>query len=73
MPAFLTFNGATRHEPRIDSWFECRPRALADIAARWFAVMRASGDDVTELLRDGHPTACVGDAAFGYVNIGFFR
>jgi hypothetical protein len=35
---------------------------------------------VTELLHDGHPTACVEDAAFGYVgvftahvNIGFFR
>ena len=33
-----------------------------------------------ELLHDGHPTACVGDAAFGYlnafrahVNAGFFR
>jgi hypothetical protein len=31
-------------------------------------------------LHDGHPTACVGDAAFGYVNalrahvnVGFFR
>ncbi|MCB9518451.1 MAG: DUF1801 domain-containing protein [Gemmatimonadales bacterium] len=31
--------------------------------------MRACGDDVTELLHDGHPTACVGDAAFGYVNV----
>ena len=41
--------------------------------------MRASGADVRELLHDGHPTACVGDAAFGYVNafrehvnVGFF-
>jgi hypothetical protein len=37
------------------------------------------GDDVRELLHDGHPTACVGDAAFAYVNafkahvnVGFF-
>ncbi|HEX8076264.1 MAG TPA: DUF1801 domain-containing protein, partial [Chthoniobacterales bacterium] len=37
-------------------------------------------DDVQELLHDGHPTACVGDAAFAYVNafkdhvnVGFFR
>jgi hypothetical protein len=37
------------------------------------------GEDVRELLHDGHPTACVGDAAFGYVNafkahvnVGFF-
>src|ERR1051325_5134094 len=42
--------------------------------------MRGCGADVTELLHDGHPTACVGDAAFGYVNvftshvnIGFFH
>lgn len=42
--------------------------------------MRGFGDDVRELLHDGHPTACVGDAAFGYVNafkshvnVGFFR
>ena len=53
---------------------------LGAIAHRWFEVMRASGDDVRELLHDGHPTACVGDAAFGYVNVftahvnvGFFR
>ena len=42
--------------------------------------MRDCGDDVRELLHDGHPTACVGDAAFAYVNafkahvnVGFFR
>ena len=31
--------------------------------------MRDGGDDVRELLHDGHPTACAGDAAFGYVNV----
>ncbi len=53
---------------------------LGRIARRWFEVMRERGDDVRELLHDGHPTACVGDAAFGYVNafkdhvnVGFFR
>jgi hypothetical protein len=42
--------------------------------------MRDCGDDVRELLHDGHPTACVADAAFAYVNafkahvnVGFFR
>jgi hypothetical protein len=42
--------------------------------------MRDCGDDVRELLHDGHPTVCVGDAAFAYVNafkahvnVGFFR
>jgi len=53
---------------------------LGAIAQRWFAVMRQCGDDVRELLHDGHPTACVDDAAFAYVNafgahvnVGFFR
>lgn len=42
--------------------------------------MRGCGEDVLELLHDGHPTACVADAAFGYVdaftghvNVGFFH
>ncbi|WP_284219945.1 DUF1801 domain-containing protein [Brevundimonas denitrificans] len=41
--------------------------------------MRACGPDVREVMHDGYPTACVGDAAFGYVgafkahaNVGFF-
>ena len=53
---------------------------LGAIARRWFEIMRDCGDDVRELLHDGHPTACVGEAAFGYVNafrahvnVGFFR
>ncbi len=53
---------------------------LGAIANYWFDVMRDCGDDVRELLHDGHPTACVADAAFGYVNafkahvnVGFFR
>jgi len=41
---------------------------LGVIAREWFEVMRACGEDVRELLHDGHPTACVADAAFGYVN-----
>lgn len=53
---------------------------LGEIAQRWFEIMRDCGDDVRELLHDGHPTACVGNAAFAYVNafrahvnVGFFR
>ena len=56
------------------------PGELGAIAQRWFEVMRDCGDDVRELLHDGHPTACLGDAAFSYVNafrahvnVGFFR
>ena len=80
MVTFLTFNGAARHDPQIDEWFNARRQDLAAIARLWFAEMRACGNDVTELLHDNHPTACVGDAAFGYVNlftghvnIGFFH
>jgi hypothetical protein len=50
-------------------WFDARRPDLAGIAREWFEEMRACGPDVTELLHDGHPTACVADAAFGYVNI----
>ena len=80
MSGFLRFDGAVRHQPQIDAWFDARRPDLAAIAREWFAVMRSCGQDVTELLHDGHPTACVGDAAFGYVNvftshvsIGFFH
>ena len=31
--------------------------------------MRQCGDEVTELLHDGCPVACLGDAPFGYVNV----
>jgi hypothetical protein len=67
--SFLTFDGAVRHQPLIDKWFDARRPELAAIARVWFAEMRICGEDVTELLHDGHPTACVADAAFGYVNI----
>lgn len=75
----LRFPGGLRHDPAIDAWFDARGE-LGAIAREWFGVMRDCGDDVRELLHDGHPTACVGDAAFGYVNafthhvnVGFFR
>ena len=42
--------------------------------------MRRCGGDVREVMHDGMPTACVDDAAFGYVNafkdhvnVGFFH
>lgn len=77
---FLRFDGAVRHQPRIDEWIDARPPELGAIARQWCDEMRKCGSDVTELLHDGHPTACVGDAAFGYVNvftshvnIGFFH
>ena len=76
----LRFPTAVKRDPAIELWMDEQPSELGLIARRWFEVMRDCGDDVRELLHDGHPTACVGDAAFGYVNaftahvnVGFFR
>src|SRR5689334_23447474 len=75
----LRFPSAVARDPAIDAWFDRRSPQLGAIARQWFLRMRACGPDVRELLHDGHPTACVGDAAFAYtnvftahVNVGFF-
>ena len=80
MQRLFRFPAAARRDPAVAAWFEARPGELGDIARRWFDAMRACGDDVRELLHDGQPTACVGDAAFAYVdaftahvNVGFFH
>ncbi len=72
--------GAIRRDPAVEAWLGAHSGELGDIARYWFEVMRQRGGDVRELLHDGHPTACVGDAAFGYVNaftghvnVGFFH
>jgi len=76
----LRFPSAVTRDPSIALWMRQHPGELGAVAERWFAAMRGCGDEVRELLHDGHPTACVGDAAFGYVNafrahvnVGFFR
>jgi hypothetical protein len=66
---YLTFNGTVKHDPAIDTWMKEQAGELGAIAQRWFAVMRQCGDEVRELLHDGCPTACLGDAPFGYVNV----
>lgn len=75
----FTLDGAKEDDPAVEAWFGTKPEALASIARRWFLVMRACGPDVLELLHDGHPTACIGNVALGYVNafgdhvnVGFF-
>lgn len=65
----LRFNGAVERDTAIDAWMKERPGELGNIAHTWFEVMRASGDEVRELLHDGCPVACLGDAPFGYVNV----
>jgi hypothetical protein len=65
----LRFNGAVKRDAAIDIWLSERAPELGAIARPWFVRMRECGRDVSELLHDGHPTACVGDVAFGYVNV----
>lgn len=66
---FLRFNGAVERDPAIHSWMKEHAGELGAIAHRWFDVMRECGDEVRELLHDGCPVACLGDAPFGYVNV----
>ncbi|HUQ89612.1 MAG TPA: DUF1801 domain-containing protein [Vicinamibacterales bacterium] len=80
MSQVLRFPGGVKRDPAIEIWMTEQPDELSEIARRWFEVMRACGNDVLELIHDDQPTACIGDAAFGYVdaftahvNVGFFR
>lgn len=80
MNALFRFASAVHRDAAIDRWLDERPGALGGVARRWVAALRACGPDVRELLHDGHPAACVEDAAFAYVdvfqahvNVGFFR
>jgi hypothetical protein len=66
---FLRFNGAVERAPAIDAWMKKHEGELGAIAHQWFDVMRKCGDEVRELLNDGCPVACLGDAPFGYVNV----
>jgi len=76
----LRFNGTLEHDPAIDAWMTEHGGELGAIAHEWFELMRKCGDEVRELLHDGCPVACLGDAPFGYVNVfsshvnvGFFQ
>ena len=80
MNQIFRFPGSVKRDPAISAWMNQHPGELGAIARHWFDVIRGCGDDVRELLHDGHPTACVADAAFAYVNafkahvnVGFFR
>ena len=80
MNQLMRFPSSVKRDPAIAAWMDEHSGALGTIAGHWFEVIRDCGDDVLELLHDGHPTACVADAAFAYVNafkahvnVGFFR
>jgi len=59
---------AVKRDAAVRAWLSESGNPLRNTARTWFARMRSCGDDVRELMHDGCPTACVGDAAFGYVN-----
>lgn len=79
MTQIFRLPSAIGKDPSVEAWFAAGD-ALRHLTMPWFERMRGCGADVRELLHDGHPTACVEDAAFGYVdafslhaNIGFFH
>lgn len=69
MTRLMLFPNAVKRQPAIDQWLQAQPDTLRPLAEYWFNFMRALGDDIHELLHDGHPTVCVGEAAFCYVNV----
>jgi hypothetical protein len=79
MSSLFRFASAVRRHPEVEAWFSA-DEPLRQLARAWFERIRALGPDVRELLHDGHPTACVDDAAFAYVDafaahvgIGFYE
>ena len=80
MRPLFRLNGAAQRYPAVELWWDEHQGPLGTMARRWFDAMRRCGDDVREVLHDGQPTACVGGAAFAYVdaftshvNVGFFH
>jgi hypothetical protein len=67
--SFLRFDGAVERDPAVDAWLKVHAGELGAMARQWFAVMRKCGDEVRELVHDGCPVACLGDAPFAYVNV----
>ena len=65
----LRFDGARERDPAVDAWLNQHAGELGAIARQWFELMRKCGDEVRELVHDGCPVACLGDAPFGYVNV----
>lgn len=81
MSALFLFSEARPRDPAVKAWFATPDHDLRQMLARpWFDRLKAAGPDVRELLHDGHPLACVGEAAFAYVdaftahvNLGFYQ
>ena len=79
MNELLRLNNTHPRDPRIEDWFFEFAGPLRLTVRVWFERMRDCGSDVREVLHDGCPVVCVGDAPFAYVNafkahanVGFF-
>lgn len=79
MSTLFRFASAVRRHSEVEAWFSGH-EPMRQRVQPWFERLREAGDDVRELLHDGHPTACVEAAAFAYVdaftahaNIGFYE
>jgi hypothetical protein len=79
MSSLFRFPEARRRDPAVEAWFLAPDHELRRMVQPWFEAVRGRGEDVRELLHDGWPTACAGDAAFAYVaafaahaNVGFY-
>ena len=79
MDDLFRLSGASPNDPAVESWFASGD-PLRALVEPWFERLRGCGPDVAQILHDGNPTACVGDAAFAYVAafathaaIGFFH
>lgn len=79
MRALMRFPTAVSHDEAVEGWLGTVASPLGELARSAYAKLRRCGPDVTELMHDGMPTACVEDAAFAYVNafqahvnLGFF-
>jgi len=80
MRALFRLDGTAEHHPAVELWWDEQQGSLGAMARRWFEAIRHCGDDVRVVLHDGQPTACVGGAAFAYVDafpshvdVGFFQ
>jgi len=80
MHRLFRFPSALPRDPAVEAWLWTHGGETGALARRWFERLRVCGDDVREVMHDNQPTACVGDAAFAYVdafrvhvNVGFFH
>jgi hypothetical protein len=80
MTRLFRLASAAPRDARVEAWFTAGDTPLRGLVRPWFERMIGCGPDVRVTLHDGQPTACVGEAAFGYVDafrahadIGFFQ